>query len=208
MDDQQLAKTYAREEAAVIADLRQVGVDIGRLPDILKVRLPRTASQPILAHLRTAQTPAAREFLIRALTDRAFAGDIVPDLVAMFQDGEFAAHHWTIGQAIGVVVTQKYEPLILDLVAQREFGRDREMIVLALPKLKSSRADEMLLALLDDDDVNGHAVKALAGLPPSRLRALNVAAVQRFLDDRRTWVRRSASAVLKKREVAERGDRD
>lgn len=196
--DEALAATYEREEAAVLADLRRVGVAVDRLPRLLNVRLPADAAEPLLRHLRTAQTHAARELLIRAMTDRTFAGMITTDLVALFESDEYATHRWTIGQAISVVGTSGDAPLLIDLARRREFGRAREMIVIGLSKLKTNESDRVLLELLDDDIVAGHAVKALASLSPTRLRMLDITQVRRFLDDRRGWVRRAAAAALKK----------
>jgi len=46
----------------------------------------------------------------------------------------------------------------------------------------------VLLGLLDDDDVNGHAVAGLAKRRDERARD----AFERFLDDERLWVRKQA----------------
>lgn len=201
--DEELAAIYAREEAAVVADLRQVGVAVDRLPQLLNARLPASAAGPLLTHLRGARTHAARELLIRAVSDRTFAGKIAPDLAALFESSEYAAHRWTIGQALSVVATPDEAPLLVDLARRSEFGRDREMIVVGLGKVKSGAADRVLLELLDDDSVAGHAVKALSLQPSARLRVLDVAPVRRFVDDQRGWVRRAASVVLKKSGIAD-----
>lgn len=196
--DDDLAIAYAREEAAVLTDLQKAGVSVKRLPELLGTRLPPSAASSLLAHLKTARTHAAREILIRAITDRTFAATIAPELAAMFEDDDFAAHRWTLGQALAAAATPDTAPLLIKLARSGEFGRDREMIVLGLSKTRSAVADQTLIDLLNDDSVAGHAVKGLASLTPTRLRALDTAGVNRFLDDPRPWVRRAASAVLKK----------
>ncbi|KXC05755.1 hypothetical protein MhomT_09135 [Microbacterium hominis] len=66
------------------------------------------------------------------------------------------------------------------------------MVVLGFAKSKRPEADQVLLGLLADRDVNGHAVSALrkrkVRLPASVLGGL--------LQDDRTWVRKEAQKVL------------
>ena len=80
----------------------------------------------------------------------------------------------------------------MDLARERSYGRGREMLVLGLARSKRREAGEVLIDLLDDPDVNGHAVKALRKLKDPRARE----GLERMLDDDRSWVRKEAQRTL------------
>lgn len=75
----------------------------------------------------------------------------------------------------------------------RRFGRAREMLVEALAKMKDRRAPLLLVELLDDEDVAGHALHALRKLKASVPREV----LAPFLDDRRGWVRAEARKLMR-----------
>ena len=89
------------------------------------------------------------------------------------------------------------ESILLDLIQlakDRQYGVDRQMLVLALARIPDQRATDALVDLLGDDEVAGHAAKALG-----RLRARNVRpAVERLLDHPKSWVRAEAKKTLAK----------
>jgi hypothetical protein len=192
------AAQYAQEEQRVLAALRERGLHVSRLPELLTTRMSRECGGVLIEQLPALETHAAREFVIRGLSDRVFAGTVTNGLITLFLEPRFEVHRWTIGQALAVVATPADAEPILEIAADGTLGTGRQMIVASLGRLKSHDADLLLLRLLDDPDVDGHAVRGLASLPVSRLRDLDVAAVEPFRTDSRAWVRRSAAAVLKK----------
>ena len=68
------------------------------------------------------------------------------------------------------------------------------MIVLRLGKSKNPRVVDVLIQLLDDDQVSGHAVSALGRLRAQKARPH----LERFLTDWRSWVRKKAAKALAK----------
>jgi HEAT repeat protein len=68
------------------------------------------------------------------------------------------------------------------------------MVVVGLAKLKDPRAVPLLVELLEDEEVAGHAVMALRkmGATPAR------SSVERFLQDPRAWVRSEAKKAIAK----------
>lgn len=81
---------------------------------------------------------------------------------------------------------------LVGLARDRSFGRAREMIVLGLSRSKRPEAGGVLTELLDDADVNGHAVKALRKLRVPSARP----GLERMLGDKRAWVRKEARRAL------------
>jgi len=83
-------------------------------------------------------------------------------------------------------------PEMIELALNPKFGRAREMIVLELGSVKTPEAIEALITLLDDPDVDGHAVKALS----SRGVTAPPQVFQEKLSDRRAWVRAAARRAI------------
>jgi len=96
-----------------------------------------------------------------------------------------------------VVADQSLFEQLCELVRDRRHGTARQMIVLALGKIKNPRAIDALIELLDDDDVSGHALSSLLKLKARKARPH----FQRFLNDPRGWVRKIAAKAVARLET-------
>jgi HEAT repeat protein len=101
---------------------------------------------------------------------------------------------WTVGNALDVLADDSVFDELAALARDRRYGKARQMIVLGLGKSKRPEVVEVLLSLVDDPDVDGHAVKALGKLKAPAARAV----LERKLDDDRAWVRGEARKALAK----------
>ena len=81
-----------------------------------------------------------------------------------------------------------------ELAGDQRYGKVRQMVVLGLGKSKRPEAVEVLLGLVGDPDVDGHAVKALGKLKAPESRQ----ALEGKLADSRAWVRSEARKALAK----------
>jgi len=99
---------------------------------------------------------------------------------------------WTIGNALDLLFDDASFDELVELATDRRYGRAREMVVLGLGRSKRAAAVDVLLSLVDDPDVDGHAVSALGKLKAPAARA----ALEAKLDDRRAWVRSEARKAL------------
>ena len=68
---------------------------------------------------------------------------------------------WFISDCIYQIRSKSFVKEYLDIVSNRMFGRNRQMIVLLLGKLKEESAVPTLIDLLEDEDVRLHAINAL-----------------------------------------------
>ena len=94
----------------------------------------------------------------------------------------------------GAPMTNSVFDDLVRLVENRSFGKARQMVVLGLGRSKRSEVVPLLIGLLDDDDVSGHAVKALAKLGAQDARP----ELERMVSDPRSWVRKEAQKALAK----------
>jgi HEAT repeat protein len=106
----------------------------------------------------------------------------------------WAGIKWAIGNALSVVADDRVFEQLAAIAEDKRHGHDREMVALALGNMKDPRAVDVLVRLLDDDQVAGHAIMALG-----KLRARGVRSkIEPFLDHPKTWVRREARKALKR----------
>ena len=99
-----------------------------------------------------------------------------------------------IGNGIEILANDLLLPDIVNIVRNREHGISRQMMVLALAKTTDPVAIPILVELLSDDEVSGHAVIALRKLKASSA----LPHLQRLLNHKTSWIRREATKAIKK----------
>ncbi|MGN2637654.1 HEAT repeat domain-containing protein [Nocardia takedensis] len=120
----------------------------------------------------------------------------VPALISQFDTGKpiGANARWAAGNALyDIPAEPSYFEELAAIARNREFGMERQMVVLWLGKSRRPEAVEVAVSQLDDESVQGHALEAL-----SKLRAQGVRdVVEPFLTSKNKWHRRSAERILR-----------
>jgi HEAT repeat protein len=99
------------------------------------------------------------------------------------------------GNALSVIAGADLFDDLVRLLRTKEHGQARQMLAVALGTTRDRRAIQVLLDLLDDEDVVGHAVIGLGKLHPGPEVWDRVAPL---LAHRKPWVRKEAAKLLKK----------
>jgi hypothetical protein len=107
-------------------------------------------------------------------------------------------YKWSIGDAFSIILDKRFENQYIEIIKNKKHGHARQMVTIALGKLKSERAIPVLISLLDDEDVNGHVVMALGYYKKPELKKY----IEPFLTYKKTWIRNAAKSALKKMERA------
>jgi hypothetical protein len=179
----------------VIDDLRSAGYKLYSLDELRRSGKRYESAIPILLQwLPRLSSPDAKEGIVRALSVPWAKPAAGPVLVAEFYEAppEAEALRWAIGNALEVVVTPSLLDRIIDIVSRKEGGTARQMAVLSLAKIKNPKSVAVLIQLLNDDQVAGHAIMALRKLKaPEALDHL-----ERFVDHPQTWVRNEAKKAI------------
>lgn len=137
-----------------------------------------------------------REGVVRSLTVKEARGVAGPVLLREFHRPNVSSEYrWAVGNALEVVAGNGEFQGLVDIARDTRFGADRQMVVLALGRVKRPEAVDVLIPLLVDDDVAGHAAKALGKL---RACAARGALKDCLAAHRRPWVRREAERALAK----------
>ena len=101
---------------------------------------------------------------------------------------------WFISDCIYQIQSKSFVKEYLDIVSNRFFGRNRQMIVLLLGKLKEESAIPTLIDLLEDEEVRLHAICALGEFKREEFRCH----FERFQNSTHLGWRKYAKVALKK----------
>lgn len=142
-----------------------------------------------------------KEFMVRFLsvpwessaTARAFVNEF-----KKYSGEEAESYKWAIGNALSIFATDEIFDELLSIVQEKKHGTPRQMALLALVRMKNphhkEHAIDVLINLLSDDDVAGHALNALCKLNAKRARKY----ILPFLHHENTYWRNEAKKVIAK----------
>ena len=183
--------------APAVRSLQEAGFDCAIVDDLRGSGQKYEKAVPILIEaLRTVQHPAAKQIVVRALSvpwaRPAAAKPLIEEFLKLSAD--FFSLKWTIGNALSVVGDESVADELIALAKERRHGETRQMVVMALGKLRKTRPVPVLMGLLDDPLVAPHAIDSLG-----RLRATEATGrLQELLHSERSVIRKEAAKALKK----------
>lgn len=204
--DAQIAASR-RASAPVLAELAQLGFHLEWVADLYNRRLDyRTAIPVLVKWLPLVSDREVEADIATALSTKWAKPMASRPLIAEFHEApetEELGLKWSIANALSETADDSVFEDIADLVRDRRHGRAREMLAVALGNMKDPRAVDVLVELLDDEEIAGHALIALRKKAPPEARS----AIEPFVDHPKTWVRNEARRALAKidRKVAKTG---
>jgi hypothetical protein len=188
-----------REAAApVIAELVALGFSIESLAELRDRGTECGAAVPVLMRwLPEVQNLDVKQDIVRCLSIPSARPRAAPVLIAEFRnsrDETPTGLRWAIGNALDVVADDSVFDDMVELAKERAYGKAREMVVLALGNMTDPRAPRVLVDLLANDEVAGHAIMALG-----KLRAVSARSnVEQFLRHPREWIRKEAKRAIER----------
>jgi HEAT repeat protein len=201
-----LRKAISRtEQEPVLRELRARGVSVQSLSALAK--LPDAQYQQalpvLLVWVRAGGSPSLRASIARVLATPRAGPTAAPTLISALRVEPDPVVQWSLATAIATLADVSLLDEIEVLVQEAALGKARELLVVALGTVKSPRAVKLLLALIDDPAVGGHALLALrragAKVPSAR--------VEQFTQDSRGWVRNEARRLIGRTNPVARLDR-
>lgn len=190
----------------MLEDLRAAGWDVSSIWDLVNTDRRYPEAIPILINwldrLEDADVDGrmkVREGVVRALSSREARPAAVPALIRAMKSTD--AHDnqmfgWAVGNALSVTADESFYDDIVDLLHDTALGIGRQMLVYPVGRSSREDATHVLIGLLDDHEISGHAIDALA----RRRDPASKSSLERFTTDSRPWVRRSAARGLTKME--------
>lgn len=195
-----------KEDQRVAAELQKAGIKVNGVYDLVNTRRSYKEVIPLLVRLLpSVKDDRIKEGVVRALAVKEAVGEHVSR--AMIREFEAIspsappseqALKWAIANTLSVVARDSVFEEIAALARDKQHGKAREMLAVALGNMKDPRAIDALVELLNDDEVAGHALIALGKLKAVKAKP----AIERFLDHPKPWVRKEAERALKKTDKA------
>jgi hypothetical protein len=187
--------------AGLLADLALVGFEVGSVSELRTSGTRYREAIPVLVRwLPRAKSSAEKEEIVRALSVPWAREQALVPLLEEFRAVPLSAGpqgellRWAVGSGIEVLWDDARFEELVEVARDERFGKAREMVVLGLGRSKRPEAGDVLIALLEDPVVSGHAVKALGKLRVPRARP----GLERMTGDHRAWVRKEAQRALSK----------
>lgn|GEM_PF-280675 len=183
-------------EFDVLREVAEVGYSFDSLADLRTSGLRYREAVPVLlSGLQRATGQKVKGEIVRALSVPWAKPIATGPLIEQFRkvhDDTGMGLRWTVGNALEVVWDDARFDDLVALVRDESFGKAREMVVLGLGRSKKPEAGQVLVELLGDPIVSGHAVKALRKLKVPAARP----GLEQMLSDERAWVRKEAERAL------------
>lgn len=189
-------QNYRREAAGLLSDLAEVGFDVDYVGELVKRRVRYEAAIPVLIRwLPVIGDRSVKEDVIRTLSVPWARPDALKPLIEEFKKlppEEEIGLRWVVGNALEITADDSVFEEVRDLATTPSYGRSREMVVASLGNMKNQEAIEVLIDLLEDETVVGHAVMALGKLKAKKARPK----IKPLLEHPQAWIRKEAKKAL------------
>lgn len=181
----------------MISEISIAGYPINNILDIRYSSKDYIEVIPILIKwLPTFYDVDVKEEIVRALAVK-FAKPAGLILVEEFKQAALMdnkSYAWAIGNTISFFADDSLFDEISIIVINREYSIARQMLTVALGKMKNPKAKSILINLLLDEDVAGHAIIGLRNM--NAIDTKNK--IEPFLGHQRTWWRNEAKKTILK----------
>ncbi len=195
------AEEYTQAAAPLIAELVSCGYDVPSIDLLARSKAYKDAAPILVKWLPRVTNSRVKGSIVSALSVSWVTPEAVMALMHEFRNAPESANtslKWAIGNALEVVARDENFDEIVELVQDKRHGAARQMLAMALGKMKNPKAVDVLIYLLDDDDVVGHALIGLKKLRATEARSHIV----RLIKHPKAWVRKEAIQALRKIDAA------
>jgi hypothetical protein len=178
-------------------ELRSLGYPRDALERFVTNRLEVGEAVPVLLRaLPEVDDPTVEEQIVRALTTRETKRsnpDAASILVAEFEQADDRSLKWAIGNALSEIADPDDFEEIARVARDKRHGKAREMLAVALGNMRGEpRAVDVLIELLDDDEMAGHAIIGLRKLKAKEAKER----IEPFRKHDKGWVRDEAKRAV------------
>lgn len=179
-----------REEnkAMIITGLRKRGYSINSINDLMQMSSKERDLIPFLIGLLEQFTDENdKEFIVRCLGVKGFQ-EIIPKLLEEFKTAKGNSYRWAIANSINIIHDMTIEQELITLSENKKYGTGRQMLVLSLGCYKTDSSIKCLRGLLQDEEVRGHALRALGKCGNAEV----LPDIEKYCDSDNRWIRKEA----------------
>lgn len=185
-----------REEnkAMIITGLRKRGYSINSINDLMRLSSKERELIPFLSGLLEQFTDENdKEFIVRCLGVKGFQ-EIISKLLEEFKTAKGNSYRWAIANSINIIHDMTIEQELITLSENKKYGTGRQMLVLSLGCYKTDSSIKCLRGLLQDEEVRGHALRALGKCGNSEV----LPDIEKYCDSDNRWIRKEALNAVDK----------
>lgn len=124
---------------------------------------------------------------------------LVEIILSVFYSEKRPANLWEYADLLYEIKDFRYLPQYLDIIQDASYKEDRQMLILLVGKSKKTCVVPILIELLNDSTVYGHALEALSHFSGEEIEQI----MCQYTKCEVPWIRRVAEKYLKKRKGAE-----
>ncbi|MCP3773885.1 HEAT repeat domain-containing protein [Paenibacillus sp. MZ04-78.2] len=178
----------------LIEDVRNVGYEITSIDDLMKIGTKDKNLLPLLLkYLTEVDDESDKQFLVRCLGVKGFK-EAMPILLDEYEKSANQNLKWAIGNTISLIDDEGNLPKLMEVAGDKKNGMSRQMFIIAIGQTKNSIALPLLKSLLDDNEVVGHVIMALAKYQMPEI----ISDLQLLEQHPVKWVRNEAKKAIKK----------
>lgn len=182
------------DKEKLIRDVREKGIEINSINDLMGISRKHRDLVPILLRsLQEIDDESDKEFIVRCLGVRGFNEASKP-LIDEFHKSNNLSYKWAIGNTLSIIQDKFSLSELIKIAKEKEHGISRQMIIHGLGSYKSENVKDVLVELLNDVEVVGHAISAIAKMGDASL----VKYIEPFLSCKVKWIRNEANRVINK----------
>jgi HEAT repeat protein len=213
---------YLAIAGPLLDELAQLGYEIDTLDDLRHRGKPwKTALPVLLRWLPKIEDPSVKVSIVRCLSVPWGGNKATAELIEEFRKyapilskltnlwvgnrmreipeeqkklGPYFNLAWAIGNALSIVDVKGFERQIVELCRNPKYGAARQMLVLGLGRFHNSEAEGTALDLLNDEQVQVHAIGALAKMKSKRA----LFELEKLMTDKRAAIRKEARKAITK----------
>jgi HEAT repeat protein len=192
------------EDRRIVAALREQGLAVSSVWDLVNTTDDYSEFAPVLVTMlsRTADYDV-KEGIVRALSLKRFRPlafeALMSTLEDLFDDMSPRADtlKWAIGNALWAQATKADGEHLTSLLRREEAGGARQMIALAIGRIKHRAAVPLLIRLLKDPEIAGHAASALGKMNPQEAED----ALRQLVESSKGYAKKEAGKALARLEA-------
>jgi len=186
---------FMEAAAPLMAELAATGYEVESLEVIPQSRSHKDAVPILIKWLPKVASFPVKQSIIRALSVSWAGRDAVNALLTEFHSTSGSSTvglKWAIGNALEVLASDEFFDAYVKVAQEKHHGIARQMVVSALGKMKNPKAVNVLLGLLGDEEVVGHALIGLKKLKAKEARPQ----IEPLLNHSKAWIRKAAKETL------------
>lgn len=190
------AKQNAADAAPVLAAIvKATGVEVASIAELRELSSPAVVAT-LIEWLPLVKNSHVKRDIASALSNEwarpAAAAPLLAAFEATYDDGSQDGLRWSIASALSEVADESVTSRIVQLTQDRTSGSARQMLAIALGKSGDKSTVPVLIALLKEYEIAGHAVMALASLRATEA----LPEIEKLRADDRAWVREEVRRAL------------